>query len=149
MPDSAAIDTALVDKLLADSALMAYAPDGVFFDAADKSIATGGDAKRFILISLANADDEPMFGGTAFEDALYLVKFVALASTTTSANARAAAARLQALLHFQPLTIPGYGLMVMRRVARVRLLEIDGVDKSIRWFHRGGRYQVMAAPTST
>jgi hypothetical protein len=28
----------------------------------------------------------------------------------------------------------------------VRSTEVDETDSSIRWYHRGGRYQVMVAP---
>jgi hypothetical protein len=38
--------------------------------------------------------------------------------------------------------------MVMRRRSRIRLTDVDQVDPSIRWFHRGGRYQVMVAPAA-
>lgn len=143
-PDASDIDAALVALLLNDAALMALAPDGVFMDEAGPSIVDGGSAKRFVLVSLVDAHDEPMFGGTAFDDAVYLVKYVAL--STTAGNPKAAAARIQALLHLQDLTIAGYGLLVMRRVGRVRMTEVDAVDSAIRWQHRGGRYQIVAAP---
>jgi hypothetical protein len=146
MPESSDVDQALIDLLLADATLMALAPDGVFMDEAGKSLATGGNATRFVIVSLVDETDEPMFQGTAFEDALYLVKAVAL--STAGGNVKAAAARIHALLHFGDLTVAGYGLMVMRRRSRIRLTDVDQVDPSIRWFHRGGRYQVMVAPAA-
>lgn len=147
MPDSSDVDQALIDRLLGDATLMALAPDGVFFDEAGKSLVTGGNATRFVIVSLIDANDEPMFEGTAFEDCLYLVKYVAQ-STVAGANPKAAAARIQALLHLGDLTIPAYGLMVMRRQSRVRMTEVDEQDETIRWWHRGGRYQVMVAPAA-
>lgn len=133
-----------MDALLADTALRALLPDGVFWEDAGASLVDGRDATRFVIVSLVEAHDEPMFGGRAFEDALYLVKAVAL--STSGGNVKAAAARIEALLNFGALTIPGYRLMVLRRVERVRFTEVDDQDASIRWFHRGGRYQLMAAP---
>jgi hypothetical protein len=150
MPDSSAIDQALMDKVLADTGVggvMTFCPDGVFWDEAGPSLVDGQQAKRFVLVSLVDAVDEPMFGATAFEDGLFAVKAVIL-STIAGGNPKAAAARLQALLHFGTLTIPGYGLMVMRRRARIRITEVDDQDSSIRWWHRGGHYQVMAAPAA-
>jgi hypothetical protein len=147
MADSSDVDQALVTKLQADAALAALMPAGafVFVDEAPP------DSTQFVIVSLVDAHDEPIFGGRAFEDAVYLVKVVEL-STVAVKNSKAAAARIDVLLDPQPplapatLTIAGYGLMVLRRVGRVRMTEVDGVDSSIRWYHRGGRYQVMVAP---
>lgn len=145
MPDSQAVDQALVDRLLADSGVggvAALMPGGVYIDEAPAG------STQFVIVSLVTEHDEPIFGGRAHEDALYLVKAVEL-STVGVKNIKAATARIDALLDPQPplppatLAIAGYGLMVMRRVERVRMTEVDGVDPSIRWQHRGGRYQVM------
>lgn len=153
MSDSSDVDQALMDKLKADTTLASLMPDGVFMDEAGKSIVSGGNSTRFVIVSLVDEHDQPMFGGRAFEDALYLVKAVELSSAVK--NIKAAAARIDELLDPQPplppatLEVPGYGLMTMRRQARVRATEVDEVDTSIRWQHRGGRYQVMVAPAST
>jgi hypothetical protein len=136
--DSSAIDNALVGKLIGDPTLAGYLPDGVFFDEAFPG------ATRFVIVSLVEETDEPMFGGRAYEDALYLVKAVAL--TSTGANVKAAAARIDALLDMGTLTIVGYSLMSIRRESRVRYPEVDETDPTIRWEHRGGRYRVMASP---
>lgn len=157
MADSSDVDAAIVAMLRADPALMTLMPDGVFMDEAGKSIVAGGSAKRFVLVSLVDEHDEPQFGGRAFEDGLYLVKAVALSvingAPLPSTTMAAAAARIDDLLDPQPplppatLTVPGYGVMVTRRDSRVRSTEVDEVDSAIRWQHRGGRYQVMVAPT--
>ncbi len=137
MPDSSDIDTALITKLQNDATLAALMPDGAYIDEAP-------DGKRqFVIVSLIDEHDEPMFGGRAFEDGLYLVKAVEL-STVTTKNIKAAAARIDALLDNGTLTITGYGLLTMRRESRIRMTEVDSVDSSIRWQHRGGRYQVVA-----
>ena len=137
--DSSEIDAALVLTLVGDQALMAEATDGVYFDEAPPG------ATRFIVLSLLDAHDEPMFGKTAYEDALYLVKYVAL--STTGANLKAGAARIDALLDYGTLTIVGYSLLVMRREARIRISEVDQIDRSIRWQHRGGHYRIQASPS--
>lgn len=138
MPDSSEIDDALAAKLIGDSVLMALMTDGVYFDEASQN------KTRFVVVSLVTAFDEGMFGKRAFEDATYLVKAVALG--TSGADVKAAAARIDALLELGTMTVAGYGLMSMRRVERVRYTEVDSVDASIRWQHRGGRYRVMVSP---
>lgn len=137
MPDPSALDDALVARLLADDALMAEAIDGVYIDEAPPG------AKQFVIVSLVDALDVPQFGGRAYEDNLYMVKFVAL--STAGANVATAAARLDALLEDGTLTIPGYTLMTMRRESRLRQTEVDDADPSLRWQHRGGRYRVMVS----
>jgi hypothetical protein len=138
MPDSSAIENALIAKLLADTALMAITSDGVFWDEA-----APGNTK-FVIVSLVDEHDEMQFGGRSFEDALFLVKAVAL--STSGANIQTAAARIDAVLDGGTLAPSGYTLMVMQREARVRATEVDAVDPAIRWQHRGGHYRVMMAP---
>lgn len=138
MSDSARVDEAIVGLLLNDSALAGLMPDGVFFDQARKG------AERFVIVSLVDEQDEGLFNGRATETALYLVKAVAL--STTGADVAGAAARIDALLELTTFPITGYGLMVSRRAARIRTTEVDQDDASIRWQHRGGRYEVMVQP---
>jgi hypothetical protein len=135
--DSGNVDAALSQKLLSDVPLMAMATDGVYFDVAKKG------ATRFILVSLLNEDDTPMFNGRAFEDGLYLVK--AVIQETSGANVRSAAARIDALLDRGTLLVDGYGQVTITRTGRVRYTEVDE-DNDARWQHRGGHYRVMAAP---
>lgn len=139
MPDSADVDAALTAKLLGDATLMALAPDGVYVDEAKPG------ATRFLIVSLADEHDEPMFGGRAVEDGLYLVKYVE--RSTSSMNAKTAAARIDTLLNYGTLTVSGYGVMTMRRESRLTpQVEVDGVDASIRWQHRGGHYRIQVSP---
>ena len=134
-PDSSEIDAAIVAKLLADPALTAMMPDGVFIDAANQ------DSQRFVIVSLLAEDDVASFGRRAYENATYLVKAVAL--STSGGNVKGAAARIDALLEDQPLVAPGYQWMTMHRDERVRYTEVDDADPSIRWQHRGGHYRVQ------
>lgn len=141
-PDSGDIDAALLMKLGSDAQLLALMPNGVYYGEAPPGL------KQFVIVSLVLATDVPGFGARAIEDALYLVKAVELGSMEPS-NVRAAAARIDELLERQPLTIANYGHMVTMRTERVRYPESDDRDRLIRWEHRGGRYQVMAAPAWT
>lgn len=145
MPDSAAVDSAIVAKLLADTAaggVMTYATDGVFIDEAAQT------SKHFVIVSLVDEHDEQQFGNRAYEESLYLVKFVDL--STSSSNAKAAAARIDALLDpggaGGSLTVSGFTLMTMYRDSRlVPQVEVDEVDASLRWQHRGANYRVVVS----
>jgi len=144
MSDSSAIDQALVDRLLSDATLRALGPDGVFWEEAGASMATGGNPTQFVIVSLIDEGDAAIFGGRAWEDGLYAVKFVELSSAAVH-NVRAGAARIDVLLEDQPLTVAGYTPMTVHREARIRLTEVDDTDASIRWQHRGGHYRVQQA----
>ena len=137
MPDSSDIDAALVAKLGADATLLALCPNGVYVDEAPPN------STRFVIVSLVAEFDEPQFQGRSFEDATYLVKAVML--STAGGNIKSAAARIDTLLEQGTLTVTGYSLMRMHRVERVRATEVDDLDASIRWHHRGGRYQVTVS----
>jgi len=137
MPDSSAIDNALIAKLGADATLLAICTNGVYWDEAPPGMT------KFVIVSMVDELDEAQFGGRAYEDGLYLVKAVAL--STAGANIQAAAARIDALLEDSTLTVSGYSHMVMHRESRVRLTEVDDIDPSIRWLHRGGMYRVQQA----
>lgn len=137
MPDSSDVDAALSAKLLADGALAALMPDGIWFD-----IATHG-ATRFVIVSQLAHEDAYMFEGVAWERFLYLVK--AVAKSSTGADVKAAAARIHTLLQDGTLTVTGYELMVMQRTERVRYTEVDE-DTDERWQHRGGQYEVLVSP---
>jgi hypothetical protein len=117
---------------------MTLCPDGVFMDVAPSGKST------FVIVSLAAHADEPMFNGTAFEQATYLVK--AVDRSTSGGTVKAAAARIHALLQDVPLSVTGYDHMLTRRSERIRYTEVDEIDKDIRWQHRGGRYDVFVSP---
>lgn len=138
MSDSSDIDNALIAKLGADAPLLALMPNGVYFEEAPPG------ATRFVIVSLVDEHDEQMFGARAFEDAVYLVKAVAL--STAAGDVKGAAARIDALLEHGTLTVSGYTTMLLRRESRIRITEVDQRDASIRWQHRGGRYQVVVSP---
>lgn len=138
LPDSQEIDTALLTKLSSDTTLLNLMPDNVWFDEAPPG------SKRFVRITLVDETDVQMFGGRAAEDAQYLITAVALSTApSAAANIKAAAARIDALLDNQPLAATGYASMLLQRESRIRTLEVDDVDPTVRWFHRGGTYRVV------
>lgn len=140
MPDSSAIDNALLAKLGSDATLLALCPNGVYMDEAPQG------STRFVIVSLVDEVDEAQFGGRAIEDALYLIE-VRMRADVAAATMGTAAARVETLLEDQPLTVAGYTWMTTFREARVRLTEIDEVDPSIRWYRRGGHYRVQVSVT--
>jgi len=142
MSDSSDIDNALIAKLAADATLLSLCPNGVYWDEAPPLPPA---STRFVIVSMVDETDEPMLGARAFETSLYLVKAVMLSTAASAGDIKAAAARIDVLLDQQPLTVSGYGVSLMRRDSRVRMTEVDEFDKSIRWFHRGGRYLVVAS----
>lgn len=135
MPDSSDIDNALVAKLGADATLLGLCPNGVYFDEAPPG------SSRFVIVSFVDEADVGSFGSRSHEDALYLVKAVML--STSAGNIKSAAARIDDLLENGTLTVAGYSTMTMHREARVRITEVDELDTSIRWQHRGGHYRVV------
>lgn len=135
MSDSSLIDAALLAVLANDVTLQTLLPHGVYFDEAKQS------ATHFIIVSLVTQSDEAVFGGRAIEDALYLVKAVTLGPSGDTV--KTAAARIDALLEEQSLTVAGYTWMATFREDRVRYTEVDDTDPSIRYQHRGGHYRVQ------
>lgn len=135
MADSSDIEGALIQKLGSDATLLGICVNGVYPDIADDGM------DRFVIVSLIDEVDEQMLGRRAFEDALFLVE--ARVRSNTNANIKAAAARIDALLEDTTLTVAGYCTMTVHREKRVRLTEVDELDKSIRWYRRGGEYRVV------
>lgn len=137
MPDSSAIDAALLSVLVNDAPLSALMPDGVWMDEAAQG------AQKFVIVSLVEEFDEQDTSGRACENPLYLIKAVAL--STSGGDVKTAAARIDTLLQQQTLSnVTGYTVTGMFRESRVRMTEVDEVDPTIRWQHRGGNYRVFA-----
>jgi hypothetical protein len=143
LPDSSDLDVALAAYLQADATLIGLLPDGVHIDEAK----TG--SKRFVLISVVDAFDRPVFVQRGFEVVRYLVKAVGLSTVITGPQMKSAAAQIDALLENLQLTVTGYpGPASLYRIRRIRELEVDEIDASIRWYHQGGHY-LMHAPHSS
>jgi len=144
MADASLVDAALLEVLANDPTLAALCPDGAFWD-----LAPAG-ARAFVVASLMDAADVPALDSqTLYERAVYVVKAVVLASGGTVT--RDAAARIHALLEHATLdlTAAGYGDMVLHRIERLRYTELDPVEKSARWQHRGGQYELVSYPLET
>ena len=153
---SSAISNALISKLLADTALMALVPDGVFYGVAGPSLATGGTAKRYVIVALIPGSSHvQVFSRRAYQDALYLVEARILSTSVANPLARVhdAAERIDALLDPQPpaapptLTVAGYTLMTMYQDEPTEDIEFDAPDPSIQWDRCGGRYRVQCSVT--
>lgn len=132
---SSDLDTAIVSRLMSDATLMALATDGVAFNIAPEG------ATKFVLVSIMTTEDEGMFSGRAVEHVTYLVKYVE--KTTSSVNPTTAAERINVLLDWVTLTVPGYSPVTVKRVGgRVHYTEIDDANAALRWQHRGALYEV-------
>lgn len=141
------IDKALLARLSGDAQLVALLPDGVHVHVAPLG------KKKFTLVSLVVARTVSQFAPSAqrraTEERVYMVKAVML--DPSRATAMQAAARIDALLEDQPLTITGYHCASIARWEQEPIIdetEVDDVDATIRWQHCGGRYRIVAVPTS-
>ena len=126
MADSSDIDAAVIALLQNDATLKTLLPDGVHMDQAPPN------KKKFGIVSLVFGEDRSVFAERAIEDCVFLVKAVLL-----DASAKDAAARIDVLLESTPLTVAGYTWMTTERLERVRYTEVDSIDATIRWQHRG------------
>ena len=138
-PDSSNVDDAILLLLMNDPPLHSMMPDGVFYEEANPG------ATRFVIVSLDAEFDEASFGKRTVEEAVYLIKAVAL--STSGGDVRSAAARIDALMEdSKRITASGFTIVAVNRVERVRTTEVDEMNADLRWQHRGGRYRVQAAP---
>jgi hypothetical protein len=143
--DSSAVDTAVISTLASDATLAALLPGGVHFGLAPQG------KTSFALVTIDETADISVFAEApaarrAIESITYAVQ--AVVQTKETAPAAAAAARIDALLEDQPLTVSGYGWLSTVRVERIREPgELDPTDTNLRWQHHGGRYRVQVTPT--
>jgi hypothetical protein len=136
MSDTSDLDAAIVTLLQNDATLHGLIPDGVYFAEAPPGLT------RFAIVSVVDHVDADVFEGRAFEDALYLVKVVEL-STVTPKNIKPACARVDALLRRAILTATGYvEIATAREGGWLHDVEVDAINTSIRWNHRGANYRI-------
>lgn len=146
------ITIALINFLLADTALRALAPDGVFKDVASASMLTGGAATRFVIVSFVAGSARRVFGSRGVLRGLYLVEARMLSKS--HGDLAGAAARIDALLDPQPpaapatFAIPGYTLIASALDEPTEHTEFDEADSSIHWNRGGGRYALWTAPVA-
>jgi hypothetical protein len=141
LPDTSAIDAAILALLLNDATLAGLMPDGVYWDVGEEA------ATQFVVVSQLTHDNVDAMASAIdpaplFERPTYLVK--AVEENASGANVKAAAARIHELMQGARLTIAGYVCMTCRRLERIRYVEINQ-QTAARWNHRGGHYQVWAA----
>jgi len=136
MSDGTAIDRALVEYLQGDTALAVLMPDGVWWDIARQG------ATAFVVVSIADSHDEDELQDRAYEQVTYQVQ--AVERSTKGDRAASAAARIDLLLAGQSFPVDGFVLLKVARDGRIRMVEVDDVDRAVRWQHRGGRYTVQA-----
>lgn len=136
MPDSAALDTAILAKLQGDATLAAILTDGIYFD-----VSASGKTK-FGIVSLSTHEDDDDFDGS-IEKAVYIIKAVML--DTNPSSAKTAAARMHTLLQRVQLTVTGFNHLVLLRTERIRYTEVDAENNDLRWQHQGGRYQAWVS----
>jgi hypothetical protein len=142
--DASAIDAAVITTLASDAQLAALLPGGVHFGLAPQG------TTAFALVTIDETAEVSVFSAVpaqrrAIEAVTYAVQ--AVVATTAMAPATDAAARIDALLADQPLTVPGYGWLSTVRVERIRDPgDLDPSEKSVRWQHHGGRYRVQVTP---
>lgn len=139
--DTSEIDAGLMRYLAADPALSALALDGVWWQ-----IAPPG-ATSFVVVDQLDSTDYDVLGGRLWERLVYLVQFVQREKTAGSSDPGAAALRIYQLLQdYTDLDVGShYVVRLLRRIERIRYTEIDEVTDR-RWQHRGGQYEVFAAP---
>jgi len=135
----------VITHLAGDATLATLLPGGVHFGLAPQG------KTAFALVTIDETADVAVFAETAAaRRAIEVITYAVAAVVQTSAMGPAtqAAARIDALLADQPLTVPGYGWLSTVRVDRIRDPgELDPSDKSIRWQHHGGRYRVQVTPS--
>lgn len=137
-PDTSAIQSALLSLLGSDPELLALMPNGVYWGLPPPN------STRFVIVSLIDGVDDRRFEGRSHEDGLYLVKAVGLSKAgQPPPDLRGAAHRIDELLEGATLTAAGYTTMAVQREQPIRTEELDELDPSVRWLHRGGQYRVV------
>jgi hypothetical protein len=145
--DSSDIDQAVLQRLGSDPTLLSFATNGVYMDEAPPG------SKAFVIVSIVHPVDGRAFEGRSWEEVLYLVEARTLSSVpNANTNTRQAAARIDELLDppssAPALVVPNYTFMGLYRdedFPRVREVEIDDHDPTIRWYRRGGHYKLIVS----
>jgi hypothetical protein len=144
LPDSSAVDEALIQHLSGDAPLAALLPGGVHWDVAP------ANRTAFVVVSLVDAVDADGFqapAGEATETLIYEVTAV-VADSSGQAALRPAAARLHEVLQGALFPIEGFDCLAVLRQGRQRRTVVDPIN-DVRWLQRGGRYQVTVQPLPT
>lgn len=144
MSDAGLVDAAVMELLANDAALAALCPDGVYWDVRPPGLPA---PTAFVIVSHFTHTETPgLAGSTLYERAVYWV--VARILSTSTAEARQAAARIHELLHgtILDLTAAGYTAMHCARLDRRHDTDVDPVNK-VTWQYHGGQYELTSYPT--
>jgi len=135
-----AIETALYTKLTGASGLTSLLAGTASVYA---YLAPENDNPPYVVYS--NQSNVPAYtlSGTAFENALYLVKGVTAGPGMGQAGS--VAKQIDLALNDQALTITGYTHMLCRRESTVRYTEVDPGGQ--RWNHAGFLFRIQADPS--
>jgi hypothetical protein len=140
LPEGAGVDTAIVDYLNADATLAAALPDGAYYGEAPPG------AKRFLVVDLVTHEDVGAYGDDAYQTITYLVRAIALSSLVDEGAMQTIASQLYTVLHGAQIPVAGYAAGVtLARVARIRATVPDLIDKTLRWYYRGGQFVAHAS----
>lgn len=135
LPNSWELDKAVIGVLQNDATLKGLVPDGVF-----KNEAPPG-SKRFVIVSVPSGIDRGVFGRRGYELRRYMVQAVGLTTMMTLGQANSAGYRIDVLLQDATLTAATYpATATLSRISPIDFDEVDEIDASIRWYHRGGHY---------
>lgn len=135
MSTTAAIDEAVITRLQGDATLLALAPGGIWPDSAPESLTS-----CYVLVTLQIETPVHQLGGIAYLVARLQVS--AIAPSLTSTTAKAAADRVDVMLHGARFTITGQTYLDCKRVERFGYSEQDG---PLVWQHRGFDYEVWSS----
>lgn len=130
---SSTLTASLQAFLAADATLTAAAVGGVWVDPAP-----AGVQQPFVVLEQTFGTDEGYGGGPGYSTVAYEVSAVAPASSV--AAVRTAAARIDALLHYEVPTLTGFRVLGCRRTAPV---DVVLEETTGRWVKVGGEYTVM------
>jgi hypothetical protein len=143
LPDSGAVDAAVVQQLATDETLSALVPGGVVFDVAQLGVTNA------VIVTLLSHNEsyvettDVIDPASVVERPVYLVKVVD--SRSSGVPARQAAHRIHQLLQGVDFPIVGFRLLRSERIERIRYTEYDQTTGQ-RWQHRGGHYQLWVTP---
>jgi hypothetical protein len=139
--DTGDVDAAVIGLVAGDPVLAALLPAGVYYGVAPQGV------ESFVIVDrLAHVNERNMFGGTASETFLFLVKAVVPGSASTIP--RAAAVRIRQLLDGGRLVLTEYALLApVDEVESVRIVEVDDVNPDRRVQHWGGHYEITVQRT--
>lgn len=141
MAFEAAFESGLYAALAASTALTSLLSGGTASPSIYNTQAPQGAAPPYVVFNQQSGNTVYTLTGVAYDDVEYQVQAITTGPSMASASAIQAA--FDAVLNDGTVAASGYGVMYLRRRARVSYAEtVDGQ----RYNHRGHVYRVMADP---